>query len=209
MQIRTFKYLIPFIFFAGAIYSFNSRGWVVWIPMIIAWVLIPLLELLLRPDPANMDAAEEEMAKKNPVYDLFLYIIVLLQYTALYFFLSGMQTDQLSWQDALGRTAVMGLLCGTFGINVGHELGHRVNPWEQAMAKALLLTSQYMHFFTEHNKGHHKRVATPADPSSARYNEPLYLFSSAPSFSATAVPGILPMKRPGKRESRFFHFTMK
>jgi alkane 1-monooxygenase len=44
------------------------------------------------------------------------------------------------------------------------------------MAKALLLTSLYMHFFTEHNKGHHKRVATYEDPSSARYNEPVYLF---------------------------------
>lgn len=40
----------------------------------------------------------------------------------------------------------------------------------------LLLTSLYMHFFIEHNKGHHKRVATPEDPSSARYGEWLYLF---------------------------------
>ena len=176
MKVRTFKYIIPFIFFAGAIHSFNSSGWTIWIPMMIAWIFIPLAELFLKPDPANMDAAEEELAKKNPVYDFFLYIIVALQYTALYFYLSGMKADALSWQDALGRTAVMGLLCGTFGINVGHELGHRVNPWEQSLAKALLLTSLYMHFFTEHNKGHHKRVATPDDPSSARYNEPLYLF---------------------------------
>lgn len=70
----------------------------------------------------------------------------------------------------------MGLLCGTFGINIGHELGHRVNTLEQALAKASLLTSLYMHFFIEHNKGHHKNVATPKDPSSARYNEPVYLF---------------------------------
>ena len=70
----------------------------------------------------------------------------------------------------------MGLLCGTFGINVGHELGHRVNAFEQVLAKASLLTSLYMHFFIEHNKGHHKNVATPHDPSSARFNEPVYLF---------------------------------
>jgi alkane 1-monooxygenase len=44
------------------------------------------------------------------------------------------------------------------------------------MAKFLLLSSLYMHFFTEHNKGHHKRVAIPEDPSSARYNEPVYTF---------------------------------
>src|SRR5437868_5250273 len=70
----------------------------------------------------------------------------------------------------------MGLLCGSLGINVAHELGHRVNTFEQFLAKSLLLTSLYMHFFIEHNKGHHKNVATPEDPSSARYNEPVYTF---------------------------------
>jgi alkane 1-monooxygenase len=55
-----------------------------------------------------------------------------------------------------GRIISMGLLCGVFGINVAHELGHRVNRFEQFLAKSLLLTSQYIHFFIEHNKGHHK-----------------------------------------------------
>jgi alkane 1-monooxygenase len=176
MQVKAFKYIIPFIFFIGAIRSFNSTGWVVWIPMMIAWIIIPLLELCIKPNPANMNAAEEELAKKNKTYDILLYLVVALQFIALYEFLDGMKHDQLAWQDKAGRVAVMGLLCGTFGINVGHELGHRVNKWEQALAKALLLTSLYMHFFTEHNKGHHKRVATPDDPSSARYNEPIYFF---------------------------------
>jgi alkane 1-monooxygenase len=176
MSVRAIKYLVPFIFFFGAIRSFNSTGWVIWIPMMIAWIAIPMLELLLKPDPVNMTAAEEEMAKKNKVYDWLLYGIVVLQFTALYEFLDGMKNDSLTWPDALGRTMVMGLLCGTFGINVGHELGHRVNKFEQTLAKALLLSSLYMHFFTEHNKGHHKRVATPEDPSSARYGEPVYTF---------------------------------
>jgi alkane 1-monooxygenase len=70
----------------------------------------------------------------------------------------------------------MGLLCGSFGINVAHELGHRTKKYEQVFSKALLLTSLYMHFYIEHNKGHHKNVATPQDPASARYNEPVYAF---------------------------------
>lgn len=176
MQVRVFKYFIPLLFFAGAIRSFNTHGWVIWVPMMVAWILIPVLELLIRPDPSNMDAAQEELARSSRVYDLLLYIIVPLQYTALFDYLQGMMQDTLSNAEAMGRTAVMGLLCGTFGINVGHELGHRVNKGERTLAKALLLTSLYMHFYTEHNKGHHKRVATPEDPSSARYNEPVYLF---------------------------------
>ncbi|MBL0132334.1 MAG: alkane 1-monooxygenase [Chitinophagaceae bacterium] len=128
------------------------------------------------PNPSNMNAAEEEMAKKNKSYDILLYIVVIVQYFALYEFLDSMKNESLTWYDTAGRIGVMGLLCGVFGINVGHELGHRVNKTEQTLAKALLLTSLYMHFFTEHNKGHHKRVATPEDPSSARYGEPVYTF---------------------------------
>jgi alkane 1-monooxygenase len=100
-----------------------------------------------------------------------------LQYVALGFFLYSVTYVTQPAIDIGGKTAVMGLLCGTFGINVGHELGHRVNRFEQFLAKALLLTSLYMHFFIEHNKGHHKRVATPEDPSSARHGEWLYAFS--------------------------------
>ena len=176
MQVRPLKYIIPFLFFAGALRSFTHTGWIIWLPLIMAWIIIPLLELLISPNPVNMSAAEEEMAKKDKVYDIILYLVVPLQYTALYVFLDGIKNDPLNWTDLSGRVAVMGLLCGVFGINVGHELGHRVNRFEQAMAKSLLLTSLYMHFFTEHNKGHHKRVATPEDPSSARLNEPVYLF---------------------------------
>src|SRR5690606_38318894 len=63
-----------------------------------------------------------------------------------------------------------------YGINVAHELGHRRDRREQALAKALLLTSLYMHFFVEHNRGHHRRVATPEDPASARRGETVYGF---------------------------------
>jgi alkane 1-monooxygenase len=105
-----------------------------------------------------------------------LYLFVLVQFVALYVFLRSFSTADLSAIGIAGRVCTMGLLCGTFGINVGHELGHRVNAFEQWLAKASLMTSLYMHFFIEHNKGHHKNVATPQDPSSARYNEPVYIF---------------------------------
>jgi alkane 1-monooxygenase len=116
------------------------------------------------------------MAKQDKVYDYMLYLIVVFQFAALFLFLSSMTAAGLQWWEVTGRVFSMGLLCGTFGINVAHELGHRVTKFEQNLAKLLLLTSLYMHFFIEHNKGHHKNVATPEDPSSARYNEPIYVF---------------------------------
>lgn len=176
MQIRAFKYLSPLVIYIGAWHSFNVTGWQIWMPLAWAWIIIPVTELFIKPSPANMGTAEEELAKKDRTYDLLLYIIVILQYSLLVKFLVVMSSNDLTAFDILGRIWVMGLLCGTFGINVGHELGHRVNKFEQTLAKALLLTSLYMHFFTEHNKGHHKRVATPEDPSSARYGEMVYTF---------------------------------
>jgi alkane 1-monooxygenase len=176
MNVKAFKYTTPFIVYLLAWLSFTHTGWWCWLALLYAWLLIPLTELVLKPNAANMEAAEEEMAKKDRTYDYILYGIVLLQYPVLIFFLFAMQQPDLSTADIVARVLTMGLLCGTFGINVGHELGHRTNTIEQFMAKALLLTSLYMHFFIEHNKGHHKHVATPDDPSSASYGQSLYAF---------------------------------
>jgi len=176
MKIRVFKYLSPISIYLLAIIAFSYTGWLAWLPMMYAWVLLPLIELFIKPDERNMEAAEEELARQNRIYDYMLYIIVLFQYAVLWYFLRSMRQQDLTGWDITGRIFSMGLLCGTFGINVAHELGHRVNKYEQLFAKALLATSLYMHFFIEHNKGHHKNVATPEDPSSARYNEPVYTF---------------------------------
>ena len=70
----------------------------------------------------------------------------------------------------------IGIICGVFGINVAHELGHRTKPWERALAKIMLCTSLYMHFFIEHNRGHHRNVGTIEDPATARKNEIIYFF---------------------------------
>ncbi|MBK9287726.1 MAG: alkane 1-monooxygenase [Flavobacteriales bacterium] len=58
----------------------------------------------------------------------------------------------------------------------GARARHRRLRWERDLARTLLLSSLYMHFIIEHNRGHHARVATPDDPASARQNEPLYAF---------------------------------
>src|SRR6476661_6559917 len=176
MGIRIFKYLSPFLLYYGAFASFVNNGFIVWLPLVYAWLVIPLLELFMKADESNLTEAEEELVKKNRWYDILLYLVVPFQYTALFLFLYNVSFIPQPWIDLAGKTAVMGLLCGVMGINVGHELGHRVNRGEQFLAKSLLLTSLYMHFFIEHNKGHHKRVGTAEDPATARYGEMLYLF---------------------------------
>jgi len=155
-----------------------------------------------------MNTTEEELAKADKTYDAFLYIVVVLQYVALYKFLYAMSHDAMTWVDITGRIWVMGLLCGTFGINAGHELGHRVNVFEQTLAKMLLLTSLYMHFYIEHNRGHHKRVATAEDPSSARYGEWVYTFYFRTilfSYVSAWQIANTEMKKKGKRVLSFYN----
>jgi alkane 1-monooxygenase len=176
MGIRPYKYISPFIILAGAFFSFSNTGIITYLPVIYAYGFIPLLELFLKPQTSNLSAAEEEVAKADRTYDIILYLIVPAQYALLIQFLFSFQQTGLTWVDITGRILSMGILCGVFGINVAHELGHRVNKTEQFLAKSLLLTSQYIHFFIEHNKGHHKNVATHEDPSSARLNESLFAF---------------------------------
>jgi alkane 1-monooxygenase len=176
MPIKAFKYLSPILLYAAAWVAFSKQGFWVFLPLVYSFVVIPGAELFYKPVIENLSAAEEEMAKKNRLYDWMLYLIVPLQYAALVYFLYSITTASLLWWELAGRVLSMGLLCGTFGINVAHELGHRTKKYEQVLAKILLASSLYMHFFIEHNKGHHKHVATPHDPSSARRGEPLYFF---------------------------------
>ena len=49
-------------------------------------------------------------------------------------------------------------------INTAHELGHKRDALERWLSKIALAQSGYGHFFVEHNRGHHVRVATPEDP---------------------------------------------
>jgi len=176
MRFRVIKYCIPFLIYLGAVHAFFSHGAACFALLIYSWIIIPFLELFIDPDAGNLNDAEEDIAKKDRFYDWILYAIVLMQVPILFLFLYSMQDDSLSWLDKIGRIGTMGMLCGTFGINVGHELGHRPNKFEQALARLSLMTSLYMHFFIEHNKGHHKNVATPEDPSSARFGEMIYGF---------------------------------
>ena len=175
MNYKFLKYFLALTVPLLAYFSFNGTGIITYAPMIEAFLLIPILELFFRPNSSNLSSTEEEMAKEDKSYDMVLYLLVPVIFFLLWEFLISMR-ETLTFSDRLGRILSMGLICGGFGINVAHELGHRNNKFEQFLSKILLLSSLYMHFFIEHNRGHHKRVSTKEDPSSARYGENIFSF---------------------------------
>ncbi|MEI7470719.1 MAG: hypothetical protein WCJ85_00575, partial [Chitinophagaceae bacterium] len=82
MRFKAIKYLSPLSIYVMALLAFTQHGLLTWSPLLYTWVLVPLLELLIPSDTKNMNAAEEEMAKKDRLYDYLLYIIVPFQFVA-------------------------------------------------------------------------------------------------------------------------------
>lgn len=173
---KKLKYLWVFLIPLCAYWSFYSHGMGSFLLLFFAFGIIPLLELYFPPDEKNLSKMEEELLKDDKYYDILIYGVVPIQYALLFLFLWRLQTTHLSWLTIAGYITTMGILNGVFGINVAHELGHRVKPHEKILAKLLLLSTLYMHFYIEHNRGHHKNVSTPHDPASAKRNESVYTF---------------------------------
>ena len=155
--------------------SFTQRGVLTYSAFLYAYAMIPLIEFFLKNDERNFSEFEESLAKKNIAYDLILYISVGLHLVLLCIFLFSLEDASLQIYEVVGRVLSMGLVT-TFAINLAHELGHRQTWGEQFLSKLMLLTTLMMHFFIEHNRGHHKNVATFEDPSTARKGETVYAF---------------------------------
>ncbi|NJK82693.1 MAG: alkane 1-monooxygenase [Saprospiraceae bacterium] len=165
-------YLLPFI----AIFGLLQGGSYAYVAVIFIFGIVPVIELFA-PNIADNDDEEEKANKlANHFFDWLLYLNVPIIYGTLGVFIYVLNTKENSTYELIGYVLSVGLVLGSCGINVGHELGHRNSKLEQLLAKLLLLPSHYTHFFIEHNRGHHKYVATEKDPASARKNENLYAF---------------------------------
>ncbi|HEX2898492.1 MAG TPA: alkane 1-monooxygenase [Bacteroidia bacterium] len=175
-HLRAIKYTFVWTGVAAGLLSILGQGlWSYALP-VYAFGLIPLVELFLKADPSNLSQTELEMVKEDRWYDVLLYLIVPVQVGMIVLMCWKLSQPGLAPFEIVGKVWATGIGCGVLGINVAHELGHR-NTWhEQLMSKILLMTSLYMHFFIEHNRGHHKHVSTPEDPASARRGEWLYTF---------------------------------
>jgi alkane 1-monooxygenase len=142
----------------------------------VGFVALPILEFFLPASKNNHSEEEENERKENVFFDILLWLNLPLLYILVYFALYKFSMGQMNNIEALLAMLNVGVVAGTSGINVAHELGHRSNKFEQTISKLLLLPELYMHFFVEHNLGHHKNVATDADPASSRLGENIYAF---------------------------------
>jgi len=173
---KDLKYVLAYTIPISTYFSITASGYFSFLTVLYAYGFIPLLEILLDQQDQKYDVQEKENRLKNKLFDLMLYLNIPIVIGLLGLGLWQLSTSSLTTFEQTGKVLSLGILLATNGINVAHELGHRVQTWERYGSKLLLCLSLYMHFYIEHNFGHHKNVATAEDPATAKKNQSLYGF---------------------------------
>lgn len=176
MGFRFLKYTSVLVIPGLTVLAILSSGWLTFSTVIFSYAMIPAMEFLFNSDQSNLEEQLSNSLVNDRKYDYLLYAMVPVLYGVLSFYLWTITHRTLTTLEYTGMTISMGINCGVLGINVAHELGHRKSKFDQFMAKLLLLSSLYLHFIIEHNRGHHKYVSTPQDPASARKGETVHVF---------------------------------
>lgn len=173
---KDLKYLAAFTIPLVAVLGISKLGIFSFATPVYVFVFLPLLELLSPVDSTNPEPEEALSLSKKRIFDWLLYLNLPVVFGILLFALYVVTTRSLETFEWVGLIFSVGIVFGVNGINVGHELGHRQASKERFLGKLLLLPSLYMHFYIEHNFGHHLHAATPEDPATARYNQTVYSF---------------------------------
>lgn len=189
---RPLPLLVPAIVFLliPLLIALNHRGLqnvaelFCWTGPVLLYFLAPVLDWLIGRDSDSPPDDAIAGLEASRFYRWTVWAFIPLQFASVmagaFLFVStdltlfGFQ-GSLSMPSQLGLAISMGIV-GGLGINIGHELAHRRGVLERWLAKAAFAPTCYGHFPVVHNLGHHVRVATPEDPSSARLGEPLWKF---------------------------------
>ena len=172
---KDLKYLMSYSIALMAFIGISLGGFYNYLAVIFTFIFIPILETIVKK--SNEEYTEEEKKSRllDPFFDLLLYLNIPIVFGIFFFSLDKLAFTS-SVSDIIGIILSASIVMATNGINVGHELGHRKSIIARTCSKLLYLPCQYMHFYIEHNFGHHINVATPEDPATARYKQTLYSF---------------------------------
>ncbi len=165
--------LLPFI--AWGMVELTGLGAMWWVGPFVVFVAIPLLDWTIGKDSSNPPDSVLRRLEEDRYYRWCTYVFIPIQYAALVFACTRWSGGHLSFVDDLGLAVTVAMV-GGIAINTAHELGHKRPQHEKWLAKVALAQAGYGHFFIEHNRGHHVRVATPEDPASARLGESFWAF---------------------------------
>ena len=173
---RDLKYLFAYTVPLSAFISFESMGLGTYASVIYAFIALPFLDLIIGNHTENLSKDEKDNKKSKWVFDAMLYLNLPIVFSLLSLVFTKIETQEYAVYELIGLGLSAGILLATNAINVAHELGHRTPYFERFMSKCLYMPCLYMHFYIEHNFGHHMNVATPKDGATAKYNQTVFSF---------------------------------
>jgi len=215
-------------FIAASAYIVTGWGAWFWIGPIVILMVVPAFDLIVGLDTANPPDDAIEALENDKYYRWITYFFLPIQYVGFIgafaviggenpagwlvntLGLHGAFADLsfadrlfaqdlgLSVLDKVGLAISIGAI-GGIGINTAHELGHKREANERWLSKIALAPTFYGHFYIEHNRGHHVRVATPEDPASSRFGESLYAFLPRSVFGSLKSAWHLEKKRYARK----------
>jgi alkane 1-monooxygenase len=153
-------------------------------PLVFFYGIVPVLDVLVGEDTSNPPEELVLELSADRYYRWLTYAAVPLYFVTFGAAAWFVGTQPLSFLGILAVALSVGFYSGS-AITVGHELGHKKEKLERWLAKIVLAVPAYGHFWIEHNRGHHRDVATPEDPASSRFGENIY------TFALREIPGAL------------------
>ncbi|WP_323038527.1 alkane 1-monooxygenase [Gemmobacter sp.] len=150
-------------------------GWAVLLLPLFGWGMVSVLDIAAGLDDTNPDpqVGEGDLVWYRLITMIWFPIQFVTVYACLWWATHGGLEG--TWEK-IGLFFGLGVISGAVGIVYAHELLHQKNRGERWLGDLLLAMVLYSHFRSEHLLVHHRYVATPRDPVSARYNEGFHRF---------------------------------
>ncbi len=168
-----FMPLFPMLGIIGY-FAFGTQ-WALLVPVVFTYAVIPFLDYLIGSDENNPPEEIVPQLEDDKYYRVLTWLTVPMHFIVLIAIATFVGTQDLTLWSVLLLAVTAGMYSG-LGINTAHELGHKKPELERLLAKIVLAVPTYGHFCIEHNRGHHRDVATPEDPASSRMGESIYKF---------------------------------
>ena len=168
--------IAPFAAPLGPImYMYTGHTQWLWVFLAFFYLGLPVLDYMFGEDKQNPPEQAVPELENTAYYKVITYLLVPIITFGFLFNVIFLATHDLHWLHWLAVAITTGSLLG-FGLNLGHEMGHKKRKLDKALALFTLSLGGYGHFSVEHNRGHHRDVATPEDPATSRMGEHIYEF---------------------------------
>ena len=163
------SYLVPPI----VVLCIYEGGWWTFAPLGLFFLALPLLDMAFGVAGRWREAPDLAF---NTYFRVVTWTWVPVHVVLLFWVLREIAGGSLSRLEIVGSTLSMGMVAGTISATFAHEMIHRRHEWERTFGHVLLTLISYTHFAVGHFQWHHRWLATPRDPGTARLNQSFYGF---------------------------------